>query len=273
MNPTENALITICIPHWQSKEFIVPCLRSIRKHSKAYDIEVIVIDNGSKDDSLDYLRTLSWIRLIERSEESPKNWPKNVFSAWNRGLSEASGQYYVTMHADVFIKSEAWLKPFLKEIQAAPNTIASGSGKLELRHPLYSWQKRVFGGALKRFKAMLPGKGPKIDPHAGKYPRDYCAMYDAAFLKKHKINFLNHKELSGGHQVAVQIWEKGGDIKVFAVEEMDRNLAHIAHGTTTLTKEIQLRRKSKQAKTHRKKNSLFREQWILDLIEDDSLDR
>ena len=96
--------ITVCIPHWQVYSYITVCLRSIRKHSQKYDLEVIVVDNGSRDESLDYLRSLDWIRLIERPEEVHTNWPLNVFTAWDRGLQEATGDYYLGMHSDVFVK-------------------------------------------------------------------------------------------------------------------------------------------------------------------------
>jgi len=104
VNKPHQHRISICIPHWQVKALISICLRSIRKHSKNYDIEIIVVDNGSKDASLDYLRSLKWIRLIERPEETHTNWPLNVFTAWDRGIQEAAGDYFVTMHSDVFVK-------------------------------------------------------------------------------------------------------------------------------------------------------------------------
>ncbi|MCY2967376.1 MAG: glycosyltransferase, partial [Planctomycetota bacterium] len=96
-------LVTVCIPHWQVGEMMRVCLRSLRKHSAGLNLEIVVVDNGSRDDSLDWLRSLSWIRLIERPEETPANWPMNVFTAWDRGLREARGRYFLTMHSDVFI--------------------------------------------------------------------------------------------------------------------------------------------------------------------------
>lgn len=249
-----------------------PCLRSIRKHSSKYELEIIVIDNGSRDDSLDYLRSLSWIKLIERPEETPRNWPKNVFTAWDLGLQEATGDYYVTMHSDVFIKADNWLDPFLRDINITPDTAASGSWKLELRHPLYAWQKRVLGGTLKRIKRFL-GRKTKLDEEAGRYPRDYCAMYKTAFLKANSITFYRDEmPITGGHQVALQIWAHGGKTRVFPVAEMGRCLAHIAHGTSAITTEINLRKKSEQSKTNQRKVNLFRESWIQALIDDRSLD-
>lgn len=249
-----------------------PCLRSIRKHSAKYDLEIIVIDNGSKDDSLDYLKSLNWIKIVERSEEGPENWPRNVFTSWDRGLEEATGEYYITMHSDVFVKSDDWLDPFLKTIRSSPAAVASGSVKLKLEHPLYELQKNLIQGMSQRVKKLLGGE-PKIDKDAGRYPRDYCAMYDTAFLKEHEIRFATESHISGGHQVAVQIWEHDGETPVFPVRQMDRILAHIAHGTTTLTDRIQLKRKHKQEQTNTKKENLFKEPWIQELIEDASLDR
>jgi len=269
---SDNPLITICIPHWQAEEFMKPCLRSIRKHSAKYNLEVIVVDNGSKDDSLDYLKSLCWIKIIERPEEAPENWPTNVFTAWDCGLEAASGDYYITMHSDVFIKADDWLDPFLKTIESDENIVATGSSKLEICHPIYALQKKFFGGFLKRLKLLIPGKRPKIDRNSGRYPRDYCAMYETAFLKKHDIRFATEGHISGGHQVALQIWEHGGETRIFPVREMDRVLAHIAHGTSAITDRIKLRRKQKQNQVVKKKTDLFNRKWIQDLIEDSSLD-
>src|SRR5260221_5128486 len=96
------ARISLCIPHWQVRDMMSICLRSIRKHSRKYDLEVIVVDNGSRDGSLEYLRSLSWIRLIERPDESVANWPANVYTAWDLGARAARGEFFVTMHSDVF---------------------------------------------------------------------------------------------------------------------------------------------------------------------------
>ena len=49
-------LVTVCLPHWQALSLIRPCLRSIRKHTRPGQVHVVVVDNGSRDESLDYLR-------------------------------------------------------------------------------------------------------------------------------------------------------------------------------------------------------------------------
>ena len=124
--------ITVCIPHWQVRDMMSICLRSIRKHSAKYDLEVIVVDNGSRDESLDYLRSLPWIRLIERPEENVSNWPANVFTAWDVGLRACTGEYFVTMHSDVFVREEEWLDPFLAEIVDKPQVAGVGVFRVEI---------------------------------------------------------------------------------------------------------------------------------------------
>jgi len=263
--------ITICIPHWQVKDYMTACLRSIRKHSQKYNLEVIVVDNGSKDDSLDYLRSLDWIRLIERPDEIHTNWPENVFTAWDRGLKEATGQFYVTMHSDVFVKSDDWLDPFLREMNYDPSVVASGAWKLVHEHPLYTAQKKVFGylnGTFKKFLGRKPGVVWKQQP----YPRDYCAMYRRDVLLQHNLSFVCIDHRGGGYSIATQIWHEGYRTGVFDVEEMGRNVFHVAHGTAAVADEKPLNHRRAQKKVEKKVSNLFDEQWIKQLLADDSLD-
>lgn len=65
-----NGAVTICVVHYRTPELIRLCLRSIRKYTpKPY--EMVVVGNDSQDESLEYLRSLGWIRLIERKEPAP----------------------------------------------------------------------------------------------------------------------------------------------------------------------------------------------------------
>ena len=64
--------VSICIVNYKTEELLKLCLRSIRKFT-TFPYEVIVVDNDSGDGSLDYLRSLSSIRLIERTGEMEKD--------------------------------------------------------------------------------------------------------------------------------------------------------------------------------------------------------
>ena len=265
--------ISLCVPQWQVLEFIRPCLRSIRKHSRDEDIEIIVIDNGSKDASLDYLRSLDWIRLIERPEEKHTNWPANVFSAWDRGLREATGEYYVTLHSDTFVKSDGWLRPLVRAIEQSPRIAASGAWKLELEHPLFAAQKRVTGLVEAGFRRLI-GKRPPVGLREGHFPRDYCAMYRRDVLVRHKLTFAClYGNRGGGYSIARQLWEHGYQMGMVGVREMHRNVAHIAHGTAAVRSEKRLNHGRAQKKAEAKTADLFAADWIQSLVADESLDR
>ncbi len=269
--------ITICIPQWQVKRYITVCLRAIRKYSAKYNLEVIIIDNGSKDDSLDYLRSLKWIRLIERPEETYTNWPTNVFTGWDEGLRQASGDLYLTMHSDVFIKADDWLDPLLEQIHQGPKVAGTGAWKLFLENPLYAWQKHTTGFVVGKVKQAL-GRKQHVEWKVGHYPRDYCALYRTEVLRAHGLQFRPHEGKSpayakgGGYSIAAQLWDAGYETRVIALRDMAARVIHVAHGTAGATREWRMNEQRRQRKLEQKVEHIFQQPWIRALEADASLD-
>lgn len=264
--------ISVCIPQWQVRDMLSICLRSIRKHSCQYDLEVIVVDNGSCDDSLDYLRSLSWIRLIERPDERASNWPANVFTAWDLGARAARGEFFVTMHSDVFVKQDDWLDPFLREITQAPRVAASGAWKLALESPLYAFQKRAIGSCLAQFKRFF-GRRSRSSFRVGHYPRDYCAMYRTSVLVGENLTFCPGDDLiTGGYSIARQLWSRGYETRMIPVWEVARKIVHVAHGTAAVTGEKPLHHRSAQRRAQRRASALLAEGWVEQLRQEAFLD-
>ena len=272
-----QAKITICIPHWQVKQYMTICLRSIRKHSQKYDLQVIVVDNGSKDESLDYLRSLEWILLLERPDEVHTNWPRNVFTAWDYGMQHATGDYFITMHSDVFVKADDWLDPLLREIYCGSSVAAAGAWKLYLENPIYTFQKRITGYARKNLKKML-GLRKDAEWKIGHYPRDYCAMYRRDVIIDNGLQFLPIKEREGGfakgggYSIAMQLWEAGYSTRMVSIHEMRTKIMHIAHDTAAVREEKPLRYKRKQKKLEARAADILKKNWIKRLESDASLD-
>jgi glycosyltransferase involved in cell wall biosynthesis len=271
INSRRTPRISIGIPHWQVKPLISICLRSIRKQSKNYDIEVIVVDNGSRDESLEYLRSLKWIRLIERPEEHHTNFPLNVFSAFDCAFQAATGQFFVTMHSDVFVKRDDWLDPFLKKIAEDDRVAGVGAWKLELVNPLYAAQKLVIGNALSAVKNLF-GANKRITWRRGHYPRDYCAMYRSDVILEHRLEFLPNDGLGGGYTIARRLWEAGYQTRMIPVHVLYKKMVHVAHGTAAVVAEKPLHHRRAQTKVERRVQELFAEDWIRELQADTSLD-
>lgn len=268
----ESPLVTLCIPHWQIRDMISICLRSIRRHSQKYSLEVMVVDNGSRDESIDYLRSLPWIRLIERPEQGIDTWPSNVHTAWDLGARAARGEYFVAMHSDVFVKSDDWLDPLLREISVSPQVAAAGAWKLQLESPIYAWQKRVLGSAVAGVKRLL-GRQARSSWRQGHFPRDYCAMYRRDVLVRHDLRFWTGRDpLRGGFAIARQIWKEGYETRMVPVWEMAQKIVHVAHGTAAVAEGKPLQHRTAQLKAERRVRALLEEDWVRQLRDDARLD-
>jgi hypothetical protein len=264
--------ITVCIPHWQVRDMMSICLRSIRRHSREYNLEVIVVDNGSRDGSLDYLRTLPWIRLIERPEEGSRNWPANVFTAWDVGVRAARGEFFVSMHSDVFVKQNDWLAPFLRELAAAPRAAGAGAWKLSLENPLYACQKRVVGSIVAGLK-RLAGRRARSSFRVGHYPRDYCAMYRTSVILEHGLTFCpSDPSITGGYSIAEQLWNHGYETRMIPVWEVAQKIVHVAHGTAAVTTGKPLHHVAAQRKAEKRAAALLSSPWVEGLRRQTSLD-
>lgn len=123
--------VTICVVNYKTEELTRLCLRSIRKYTH-YPYEVIVIDNGSRDASLDYLKTLDWITLIARSpEEMLKTGSWAHGSALNMGLEACKTEFFLALHSDTLVHKDGWLKDFVDK--CGSDIACAGGGKLDLK--------------------------------------------------------------------------------------------------------------------------------------------
>ncbi len=99
------------IPSFNNKEYTKKCLQSLRK--EGFGLEIIVIDNGSTDGSVDYLKKQKDIILITNSVN------KNFSKACNQGAKKARGEILIFLNNDTEVHS-GWLKEieniFLEEI-------------------------------------------------------------------------------------------------------------------------------------------------------------
>ncbi len=57
--------VSIIILTWNGLAYTERCLQTLRERTLFPDYEVVVADNGSTDGTLEYLRSLPWVRLVE----------------------------------------------------------------------------------------------------------------------------------------------------------------------------------------------------------------
>lgn len=99
--------ISVVIANWNGKQFLPRCLASLRVQTHSPH-EILVVDNGSADGSVQYLRD-SWpdVTIIENA------WNVGFAEANNIGIRRAEGDYIATLNNDAWA-DPAWLQSMVK---------------------------------------------------------------------------------------------------------------------------------------------------------------
>lgn len=98
---TDNPQISIVIVNYNVKDFLLQCLRSIDSASKKLSIEVIVVDNNSKDGSIEFLTPLfPNVKFLQLNENF------GFAKANNIGIKEAKGKYILILNPDTILQED-----------------------------------------------------------------------------------------------------------------------------------------------------------------------
>jgi GT2 family glycosyltransferase len=94
--------LSVTIVSWNTKDFLVRCLESVRQTVKGMEAEVFVVDNGSTDGSGVAVRErFPEVGLIE----NPMNL--GFARANNQAMSRAAAKYLLLLNPDTRVKEEA----------------------------------------------------------------------------------------------------------------------------------------------------------------------
>lgn len=105
----------VVILNWNGKKMLERFLPSVTAHTQG-DAEVIIADNGSTDDSLDFVRAqYPGLRIIELD----KNY--GFAGGYNRALQQVKADYYVLLNDDVEV-TPGWIEPVVAQMQQHPDT-------------------------------------------------------------------------------------------------------------------------------------------------------
>ena len=100
------ARLSVVILNWNGRHHLERYLPSVVEHTSG-DAEVVVADNGSTDDSLEWLRlTYPDIRIIRLD----KNY--GFAEGYNRALREVESEYVLLLNSDVEV-TENWWQPLV----------------------------------------------------------------------------------------------------------------------------------------------------------------
>lgn len=119
-----SAQVAIVILNWNGKKYLEKFLPSVLASGYA-DMEVVVADNASTDDSVTWLQEVyPAVRIIRL----PVNY--GFAKGYNEALKQVQSSYYVLLNSDVEV-SPGWLDPMMK-LMAADNTIGACQPKIRM---------------------------------------------------------------------------------------------------------------------------------------------
>ncbi|MDD5148720.1 MAG: glycosyltransferase family 2 protein [Candidatus ainarchaeum sp.] len=166
----QKPVVSIVVLNWNGKEFIKKCLESIKKFSPAGQYEVIVIDNGSKDGSVEMLQQMKKQGYLHKLVLNPENL--GFSKGNNQGFEIAEGEFFFMLNNDTEA-TEGWLENLLKKAEEYPEAGAIGAKIIDF--PM--WEKHdckilpdrermtVCGGAMLMRRAAVEKIGVLDDAH------------------------------------------------------------------------------------------------------------
>ncbi len=109
-----NVRVSIIIVNWNGRDHLRCCLGSLERQTFR-EFEAILVDNGSSDDSVAYVREHHpWVTVVPL----PDN--RGFAGGNNIGLSHAAGEYLVTLNNDTEV-DPGWLEELVAVADARPD--------------------------------------------------------------------------------------------------------------------------------------------------------
>ena len=97
--------VSIIVVAWNVRELLGHCLRSVYQETRGIEFEVIYVDNGSVDGSLEMVRQeFPQARIIANKDN------KGFIRANNQAIEVANGRYVLLLNSDTIVLENAIAK-------------------------------------------------------------------------------------------------------------------------------------------------------------------
>lgn len=136
---------SVVILNWNGRKLLEQFLPAVLQHTVDHETEVVIADNGSSDDSLNFLRThFPQVPLIVLD----KNY--GFAEGYNRALQQVDAEYVVLLNSDVETTGN-WLSIVINYLDEHPGVSAVQPKILAQKNKKYFEYAGACGGFIDRF--------------------------------------------------------------------------------------------------------------------------
>lgn len=167
-------LVSVVVPAYNVGQYITECIKSVQNQTYP-NWELIIVDDGSKDDTCEIVHRLAALDSRIRLHQQPN---AGVSAARNKGLSLSKGRYVIFLDGDDY-----WVKECLHELVSA---IVLSSADVS-----YSGYNHVYSNGFSRnYRYEYPSGNVLLQAIQGKVRFHIGALLiDKALLERHHILF------------------------------------------------------------------------------------
>lgn len=236
---------SIALVNYKSFEVTKICLDLIKKAVNVSETPVWVVDNNSNDESLDYLRSLEWINLIERKPSEKEVGFMAHGRALDLALEKTTTDFILLMHTDTFIYDSSILDILLEKCVADDKIVAVGCMEPVCRsipHTIVRTAMRSVKYYFRKLKVTLGISTRRPKPHYETHMKSFCALWNVNTIKRHGMTFSMGNEIPG---YAMQDQLRKLDYKFVAIppREMFSYLDHVEKGTASEMAGVRLKQR------------------------------
>lgn len=142
----QKGLVSVVIPNWNGKKFLAGCLDSLLKSNYA-QMEVLIVDNGSRDGSVEFLEQgYPGVKLLKFEHNT------GFSVAVNAGIRNSSGEFIALLNNDTVVEHD-WISHLVEAMGKHPEIGSAGCKMLA-----YDNKKLLDGAGDGYRRGGLPGR-------------------------------------------------------------------------------------------------------------------
>ena len=153
MNHNGQPTISVMMPCFNNSKFIEQAIRSVLDQDVAADLELVIVDDASTDDSVQLIRSLG----EERIRLLPNETNSGISKVRNQLLAAARGDFITSLDGDDYYASNQKLSAELNLLMANDTSAVWLTATLRwLMRPAKAWLDRV---TFRHLKKAFSSKG------------------------------------------------------------------------------------------------------------------